>query len=63
MLDNKHIDLLVNYVYNKQKEGEETFRDIVNNDVDNCVTYGSIIPNPENERKDKLEIRNDLINI
>ena len=63
MLDNKHIDLLVNYVYSKQKEGEETFRNIVNNDVDNCVTYGSIIPNPENERKDKTEIRNDLINI
>lgn len=63
MLDKKHIDLLVNYVYSKQKEGEETFRAIVNNDVDNCVTYESINPNPENERKDKLEIRNDLINI
>lgn len=63
MLDKKHIDLLVNYVYSKQKEGEETFRTIVNNDVDNCVTYGSINLNPENERKNKLEIRNDLINI
>lgn len=63
MLDKKHIDLLVNYVYSKQKEGEETFRTLVNNDVDNCVTYGSINSNPENERKDKLKIRNDLINI
>ena len=63
MLDNKHIDLLVNYVYSKQKEGEETFRTIVNNDLDNYITYSSITPNIENERKDKLEIRNDLINI
>lgn len=63
MLDKKHIDLLVDYVYNKQKEGEETFRTIVNNDLDNCITYSSITPNIENERKDKLEIRNDLINI
>ncbi len=63
MLDNKYIDLLVNYVYSKQKEGEETFRAIVNSDVDNCITYGSINPNPENERKDKIEIKNDIINI
>ena len=63
MLDNKHIDLLVNYVYSKQKEGEETFRAIVNSDLDNCITYSSITPNIENERKDKLEIRNDLIKI
>lgn len=63
MLDKKHIGLLVNYVYSKQKEGEETFRTIVNNDVDNCVTYESINPNPKNERKDKTKIKNDIINI
>lgn len=63
MLDKKHIDLLVDYVYSRQKEGEETFRAIVNSDLDNCITYNSITPNIENERKDKLEIRNDLINI
>ena len=63
MLDKKHIDLLVDYVYSKQKEGEETFRAIVNSDVNNYITYGSITPNAENEHKDKLEIRNDLINI
>ena len=50
-------------MYSKQKEGEETFRTIVNSDLDNCITYSSITPNIENERKDKLEIRNDLINI
>lgn len=63
MLDKKYIDLLVDYVYSKQNEGEETFRAIVNSDLDNCITYSSITPNIENERKDKLEIRNDLINI
>lgn len=63
MLDKKYIDLLVDYVYSKQKEGEETFRAIVNSDLDNYITYSSITPNIENERKDKLEIRNDLINI
>ena len=63
MLDKKYIDLLVDYVYSKQKEGEETFRTSVNSDLDNYITYSSITPNIENERKDKLEIRNDLINI
>ena len=56
MLDKKYIDLLVDYVYSKQKEGEETFRTIVNSDLDNYITYSSITPNIENERKDKHEI-------
>lgn len=41
----------------KKHEGEESFRTIVNNNVDNEIQYGSINYNPENVYKDKLEIK------
>lgn len=63
MIDNRYIDILVDYVYHKKHEGEESFRTIVNNDVDNEIQYGSINYNPENVYKDKLEIKEEIIRI
>lgn len=55
MIDNRYIDILVDYVYHKKHEGEESFRTIVNNDVDNEIQYESINYNPENVIKINLK--------
>ena len=63
MIDNRYIDILVDYVYHKKHEGEEYFRAIVINNDNNEIQYGSINYNPENVYKDKLKIKEEIIRI